>query len=63
MKKQLLPKAPSIKDFTGMNIASSIMFHKEALKRETDLEKKDFHQKKLNLLRVELENYIANKLV
>ena len=56
MKKE---RVPEIKDFNGMNIINSLMYHKEALKREQDPEKAKFLQKRFNELKIELGNYKA----
>ena len=58
MEKQL-SKTPAIKDFTGMNIVNNIIYYREAVKRETNLEKRDVLQKRLDELKTELENYKA----
>ncbi|MBU3216671.1 hypothetical protein LL033_17315 [Clostridium estertheticum] len=59
MRKQILPKSPRIKDFMGMNIINGIVYHREAFKRAQNAEKKEFHLKRFNELKIELENYKA----
>lgn len=59
MKKQQLKRVPEVKDFKGMNIVNSLMYHKEAIKRETSKEKREVHEKRLEKLKIELENYKA----
>jgi hypothetical protein len=56
MKKE---RAPEIKDFTGRNIISNLMYFKEALKREKDPEKAKLLQKRFNELKFELNIYKA----
>lgn len=57
MKK--LTKVPAVKNWEGMSIINSMMFYKEAIKREINLEKRELLQKRLNELKLELENYKA----
>lgn len=54
MGKQL-SKIPEIRDFTKMNIANSIIYYREAIKRETNLEKKEELQQRLNKLKIEIK--------
>lgn len=56
MKKQGVPE---VKDFMGMNIINSLMYHKEAIKRETNEEKIEFHKRRLEELKLELGNHKA----
>ena len=58
MEKQQ-SKTPGVKDYTLNNIISGLMFHKEAIKREQDIKKRDFHRNRLNELKLELDNYKA----
>lgn len=59
MKKQQLKRVPEVKDFKGMNIVNSLIYHKEALKRESDPVKREIIQNRLNELKIELENHKA----
>ncbi|MBW9154886.1 hypothetical protein [Clostridium tagluense] len=52
-------KTPGVKNCTLNIIVSGLMFHQEALKREKDINKREFHQKRLNELKLELGNYKA----
>jgi hypothetical protein len=52
-------KIPGVKNFELNNIISSLIFHKEAAKREKNEEKRGFHKKRFNELKVELEKYKA----
>ncbi|MBZ9622890.1 hypothetical protein G9F71_008490 [Clostridium sp. FP2] len=52
-------RTPGVKDCTLNIIISGLMFHKEAIKREQDAEKREFHKKRLNELKLELENHKA----
>ncbi len=54
MKKE---REPKVKDFKGMNIVNSLIYHKEALKREKDPEKAELLQIKFDKLKIELEHY------
>jgi hypothetical protein len=59
MGKQKTNKVPEVKDFKGMNIVNSLMYHKEVLKREPDPIKREIIQNRLEKLKIELENYKA----
>ena len=59
MRKQQLPKVPGVKNWTGMNIISSIMYHSEALKIESDHKKREILQNRLANLRLELRVHQA----
>ena len=52
-----LQEEVTIKDYTGMNIINSLMYCKEALKKETDPNKIELLSKRLTELKVELQNY------
>jgi hypothetical protein len=58
-KNQTLSRVPGVKNYELNNIVSGLMFHKEAIKREHDVEKREFHKKRLAELKIELENYKA----
>ncbi|MBU3142240.1 hypothetical protein [Clostridium sp. CF012] len=51
-----LKRAPAVKDFKGMNILGNLVYHKEAIKREQDIKKREFHKRRLIELKIELEN-------
>jgi hypothetical protein len=59
MEKQILPRV-KIKDWEGMNIINSLMYHKEELKKVgTSQEKIKILKKRFNELKLELKNYQA----
>ncbi|MCB2354478.1 hypothetical protein [Clostridium estertheticum] len=58
MKKQ---NVPAIKDYKGMNIANNLIYFKESYQREVNVEKKAKLKNRLDKLKIELENYKANK--
>jgi len=55
IKKAL--KISGIHDWTGMNIVSKIMSYKEKLKVEKDASKREFFTKKLEELKIEIQDY------
>jgi len=57
MNRRGIPQAPKVKDWEGMNIINSIMYFKEVLKREHDIEQKEIYKRKLTELKAQLQNY------
>jgi len=54
-----IKSVPTIKDYRGMNIINGIVYCVEAIKRETDIKKKELLIKRLEVLKIELEEYKA----
>jgi hypothetical protein len=50
-------EVPEVVDCNGMNIVSNLLYHKEALKTETDIVKRAAHQMRYDELKAELKEW------